>query len=376
MSKLNRPLPLLAATLSLLALAAAEPAHADERGAKAAAKSPARLPRFVTFNQEQWGEGEDRDPRVAKLLAERFAEAFEEGLKIGEEGKGRFQVKFANGEAVAKFLPNRGAPGPLSADGREGAEDAGGLAGELIAARLNQRFNRLGMLGNAAAETQKDLALKDLVFRGGVAKDLVGRSLEDVLKLADRALAGEFGKARDPRQKRIDAGGDGEPDVSYQDLRNALHVANQNFREGRDDGRLVRPGKGAPKPIEEESEVDDSETSPEVEKAAAQRDRELEQAEDEFDRELDQARLEARKAGKPEQFAAKRVELERKLAAKRAEINARYDAKRLEIRSKWERKHPNHPGLGPTDGRGQGRDKDKGRDKDDKDGGKKRDDDR
>ncbi len=313
-------------------------------------KPGAALPAFVTFTQEEWGEGPGAVPKVTKLLETRFAEIFPDGLPIGSGDKKGKLFTFKSGEQVRKVLPLRGTAAALTLESREGVEDAGSLAGEMIAARLNQRFNRHGMLGDSPMEKKKDVELRDLQFEDGVAKPLIGKTVQQVFQWADAALGGEYGSP-DPKVDSVDVTGDGKPDVSFSDLRRALKVVNENFPHGeRDEGRLALPGTVRPP-----SELDDPDWKQKLKDIFAKRDKDQDDVDAKHDIEIDKARVEARKAGKPEDFDKKRLALEDQFAKERAEAQARFEEQRKEIRAKWLEKHPGSPGNGPPIAPGNGK---------------------
>ncbi len=307
------------------------------------ANAPAEAaPEFVTFTQDEWGEGPGASPKVTKLLEERFAEVFPDGLPVGSGNKKGKLFVFKSGEQIRKVLPLRGSAAPLSAESREGVEDAGALAGEMIAARLNQRFNRHGMLGDSPLAKKKDLELRDMQFEDGVAKPLIGKTVQQVFQWADAALGGEYGTP-DPKKDSVDVDGDGKPDVSFGDLRRALMIVNENFPHGeRTEGRLALPGK-----VHAPAEVDDPDIKKKIWDLLGRRDEKLKTLEDEHDIQIDKARAAARTDGKPEIFDAKRLELEGGLSTKKADILKSFETERLALRKEWEAKHPNSPGNGP-----------------------------
>ena len=104
------------------------------------------MPVFVTFSQIDWA-GPEANPRAKIALAKYFEEAFPEGLRVGVDEKGMKSFELKSLKAVRKFLPNGGKSGVLEDSSYESLEDCGSLAGHLVAAKINLRFNQRGFLG-------------------------------------------------------------------------------------------------------------------------------------------------------------------------------------------------------------------------------------
>ncbi|MFH0945854.1 MAG: hypothetical protein V2A76_11705, partial [Planctomycetota bacterium] len=170
-------------------------------------------------------EGKSGNLRDAK-----FREAFPEGLMIGSTKKDGKAHTFMTGKDLAQFLPSEGPCGVMTSSNLKGAKEAGALAGQLAAAKLNVAFNDLGLFPDKMVKGKKGMLLSEMLFRDKVHKKLIGVSVSRVIKLTDRALSGSLGAPKNENQALVDVDQDGTPDVSLEDLRQALHTLNFNFR--------------------------------------------------------------------------------------------------------------------------------------------------
>ncbi len=218
----------------------------DRRPAAGKDRIPGGEARFVSFSMRDWGR--DRSDEAGGGIRDRFfRETFPEGLILGDrhgiDRDGEFAIVLQTPADLAAFLPAEAPARTLTADAlnpREGNV----LAGQLAAAKLNLMYNRVrhqrfGVNPNAFGE---------LRFVDCVDEDLIGRSVAEVVRAADAALSGRLGAvAGAPENGRdfLDADRDGTPDLSLNDLVEALGVINSNFRQG-DAGclRADRPGAG------------------------------------------------------------------------------------------------------------------------------------
>lgn len=368
---------------------------ADAKKADKAAPARRAMPKFVTFSQSDWA-GPEANPRAKIALEKYFEEAFPEGLRVGVDDKGMKSFELKSLKAVRKFLPNGGKSDVLGGNSYEALEDCGALAGHLVAAKINLRFNQRGFLGEPEEGVKNPLVMKEIKFKRGVDGNIQGMSVERLVKLADRALAGEFGKPGDSKTDFIDTNNDDKKDVCLDDLRRALATFNANFEDGENDGRFVAKGYTNDPPADatgaaaaaaggaaaagaadaDEDEGDDraKQARKELEDANTERDRELEAAEAEHDEEIAKARAEARRANDPAKFESKKAEIDAKFQRKKAAILQKHQEKLEKFRAKHGRPHPGkgkglrlEGGDRGEGGRGDGRDKDKGKDKD-KDG--------
>lgn len=337
-----------------------------KKGDKAAKAAPARrpMPGFVTFGQADWA-GPNANPRAKIALEKYFEEAFPEGLRVGVDDKGMKSFELKSLKAVRKFLPNGGSSQILSDSSYEALEDCGALAGHLVAAKINLRFNQRGFLGEPEEGVKNPLVMKEIKFKRGVDGNVQGMSVERLVKLCDRALAGEFGKPDDAKTDFIDTNNDDKKDVCLDDLRRALTVLNANFEDGENDGRFVAKGyTNDPPPADaaaatgaaaaggaaagsasadaDEDDGDDriKAARKELEEANAERDRELERAEAEHDAEIAKARAEARRARDPAMFESKKAEFDAKYQRQKAEILKKHQEKLEKFRAKHGRPHP------------------------------------
>ncbi|MBK6939569.1 MAG: hypothetical protein IPH13_05070 [Planctomycetes bacterium] len=346
------------------------------------------MPVFVTFSQIDWA-GPEANPRAKIALAKYFEEAFPEGLRVGVDEKGMKSFELKSLKAVRKFLPNGGKSGVLEDSSYESLEDCGSLAGHLVAAKINLRFNQRGFLGEPEEGVKNPLVMKEIKFKRGVDGNIQGMSVERLVKLCDRALAGEFGKPSDTKTDFIDTNNDDKKDVCLDDLRRALAVFNANFEDGENDGRFVAKGYTNDPPVAaatgaaaaggiaagaagaadaDEDEGDDraKQARKEFEEANAERDRELDRAEAEHDDEIAKARVEARRARDPAMFEAKKAEIDAKFQRQKAVILKKHQEKLEKFRAKHGRLHPGkgnglrlEGGERGADGSGRGNGKDK-----------------
>ena len=191
-------------------------------------------PRLASFDQGDWGEPADASD-LGRLRDDYFAQAFPNGLVIGDQNPrtedGKFALVFRTAAEVERFLPAQGKIGTLNADAAGPESSSAGLfAGQLAAAKLNIAYNRL-MLG---ADDRVGKAYRQMVFADCVDERILGRTVEEVLDVADRAISGAYGQVRndEDRSRKIDVDKDGTPDVSLEDLSRALGVINNNFKDG------------------------------------------------------------------------------------------------------------------------------------------------
>lgn len=198
---------------------------------------------YRTFSQQAWGR---RSGEAAALRDAYFHRAFPYGLTIGDARVApgpTFGLQFTTPYGVECFLPNEwdetslhvSAVNPVPTYGTGGA-----FAGRLVAAKLNVEFDRIGVLGLAPHAT-----LGEMILVGGVDRRLRGLTVDHLIEIADQTIAGVFGHLHnryDMRRCCVDVDGDGYPDVSADDVFDALRTVNKNFRDGCDDrGHLAVP---------------------------------------------------------------------------------------------------------------------------------------
>lgn len=170
--------------------------------------------RFCTFFASAWG-SPCRHGSAACLLEAGFEAAFPAGLAIGDPAgpdgpSGGSTALWSSAAMVEAFLPASGPAFYLTSDSVDAAATtAGVLAGELVATKLN-----LAIGDGAASEPGR---LGDLVLLSCVAAPLQGRTVDELVALADAAVA----------DASLPAG------VTLGDLASALAVVNGNFADCR-----------------------------------------------------------------------------------------------------------------------------------------------
>lgn len=341
---------------SLVFLLAAVPAAmAQKEGGK---KGGDEFKGYRSFSQTDYGGGEDGNPQARQALNEGFEPAFPKGVAIGTRGGHLFVVESA--DDVRSLLPQDGPPRPMKEGGRKGFKDAGGLAGQLLAAKLNVGLDRVGALGHREKADQPPLA--SMVVRRGVQRALRGLTVGEIIRLGDQAVGGELGNDKSEK-KLIDVDGDDDADVSLMDLREALHEINVNFKHGRDDG-----GKSLGHDDDEDVDVEtmSAEEEEAIERLEEQRDEQLARLEERFEADVVDIRKSASGANSDEERAALK---ERYAAIKSDHAKARervleaHAKREVEIRAKYAAEQ------GGENGGGKKGDKDgKVKDKKDKDG--------
>lgn len=178
---------------------------------------------FCTYTQGGWGTSCSGGNPGCRRDAH-FDEVFPGGLLLGDQdgsdGDGEFSLLLQSSAAVEAFLPAGGKPSALDADLVDPlSSSAGSFAGQLAAAKLNVGFDDAGFLDKGYA----GVALGDLIFVSGVDSDLVGKTVRDVIALADLAISGHYADGK------IDLDLDGNVDLTISDLSTALDVLNNNF---------------------------------------------------------------------------------------------------------------------------------------------------
>jgi hypothetical protein len=193
---------------------------------------------FATFTMGGWGTGcSGNNPGC--LRDEWFDDVFPFGLVIGDQGgvdgDGACALVLTSSAAVEAFLPSGGTAGKLKKDLVNPVKKtpAGVLAGQLVAATLNVGFDSFGALD--ALKDKDGVKLEQLVYVGGVDDALLGKTVADVLALANGAISKEL-------TVPIDVDGDGSGDVGFAELAEALTVLNENFDDGTvNNGNLELP---------------------------------------------------------------------------------------------------------------------------------------
>ncbi|MFG0316364.1 MAG: hypothetical protein ACF8XB_03765 [Planctomycetota bacterium JB042] len=319
---------------------------ADEVG-----KGDAKKTHLVTFDLEDWGGGPDAKENAHKVLKKQFDEAFPRGLRIGKDKKGLHSFRLDSAEEVRKLLPVRGEPGVMTESSKAGLKAAGGLAGQLIAAKLNVGFDSIGAIGATKANGETPLAQR--VLKRKVAKKLKGLTVLELIQASDKAISGKFGEKVKPSDKVVDLDGDDKPDTTLRALREALNLVNNSHQKG-DMMKVVLadPGLGETADEEEDEELGEEEDgglSPAqetaMEKLESRRDRQLEELEESLRSDHERA-VEAGDREKAnelrERYRAKRQEIDRKFEQDKERLEAQWRQRRA---AKQEAEKAGPPGL-------------------------------
>ena len=242
---LSRLLPLVVAAAWIGSPALAQPSKALKKeieNNKAAKKGELVQYGYMTFDQNQWGEPEATGKSAPSKLSKHFKKAFPDGLIIGDQdGKDDddlFALRFMTADSVKHFLPQSGPPRTLVANTKDGNQKLGGLAGQLVTAKLNIRMNELGLIdGKGKKDGPK---ISDLVFvkRKEIPDVLDGVRVGDLIEFADRVISSEFGVYKETKKDgavEYDVNGDDKPDLSLRDVRIMLRLVNVNFQGGNKD---------------------------------------------------------------------------------------------------------------------------------------------
>lgn len=182
---------------------------------------------FVSYTQDgELGIHCEEQGGPSCLIEENFATLFPNGVILGDQdgvdGDGEWSIVLTTPDAVAKFLAQTGAIGPLVGDLVDPkTTPAGEFAGELLAAKLNLALDEAGLFD--PLKNRDCFALGDLVIAGGVDEGLIGISVRDLIAQADLALSGAA--ILGPQD-------DSDPAATLGDLSDALKEINRNFDSG------------------------------------------------------------------------------------------------------------------------------------------------
>jgi hypothetical protein len=181
---------------------------------------------FATFTQGAWG-ATCNGNNIACKLVEHFDTLFPGGLVLGDpdgvdgDADGQYALVLTSASAVAAFLPEGSSRQAFDHDAVDTTtSEAGVLSGQLAAATLNLAFDSAGLFDEYKSQTA--VLLTDLVFISAVHPLLVGRTVGEVVALANEAISGAL-----PMPTDLD--GDTVADVGFEDLSAALAVFNTNF---------------------------------------------------------------------------------------------------------------------------------------------------
>lgn len=313
-------------------------ASADDVGKGDGAKKNA----LVTYNMEDWGGGPDAKDQAHKILKQNFDAAFPKGLRIGKDKKSNDlnSFTFESAEEVRKVLPVRGEPGVMSDSNKEGLKSAGGLAGQLIAAKLNVAFDGMGAMGQTKASGETPLSGR--ILKGKVAKKLKGMTVRELIAVSDKAISGKFGAKAKASDKIVDLDGDDKPDTTLRALREALNLVNNSYQKG-DEMKMVLadPAKGETADEEDdataEDDASDDDLTDEQEemlaKIEAEHERQLAELEDSMRADYERA-VEAGDREKAnllrERYRLKRATIDAEFEQKKARVEAQVRERRAE----------------------------------------------
>lgn len=169
---------------------------------------------MCTYTQGGWGT-ECKGNNPGCIRDANFATDFPSGLSIGGR---KASAVWTTSKAIESFLPAGGKPAALYGESTNPTStSAGVLAGQQVAAKLN-----IGILDAPA----------DYVFVGCVTRNLIGKSIGEVIALADAAMSA----------------GTPPSGLSFADLSDALATFNENYDECADEGCLAPSVRDLPRP--------------------------------------------------------------------------------------------------------------------------------
>ena len=182
---------------------------------------------LLTYTQGGWGADCSGD-NPACLLQANFATVYPNGLLLGDQdgidGDSEFALLLTSADAVKNFLPEGSTRKPFDQDDIDPAtSEAGVLAGQLAAAKLNIDFDDAGLFDDKKALPL--VKLGDLRFYDAVDPTLVGKTVREIIALTDEVISAAI-------PMPVDVDGDLVPDVDYADLSWALDVFNNNYDNG------------------------------------------------------------------------------------------------------------------------------------------------
>jgi hypothetical protein len=192
---------------------------------------------FFSYTQGGWGAACNGN-NVACLRDAEFDNVYPGELILGDpdgdDADGLFALVLTSSQAVENFLPDGNGPTALADDEVDPINStAGVLAGQLTAAKLNVDFDDAGKFDGLKGQLTTKLG--DLVYVGGVAPSLIGKTVREVIDLADQAISGEI-------LEPFDVDGDTVGDISFGELNTAVEVININFDKGEQNlGYLAEP---------------------------------------------------------------------------------------------------------------------------------------
>lgn len=177
---------------------------------------------FCTQTQGGWGQDNNNDKNVAALRDANFDAVFlPGGLIIGDpdgpDADSLFALHLTNSAAVANYLPAGSTPGVLTADQTDPHVTSSGVfGGQLVAATINVAFDAAGIRKDGSTPVFPPGTLATLIYNANcVADALVGKTVADVIALANTAISG----------------GGTPAGITLSDLNNALSVLNETFAD-------------------------------------------------------------------------------------------------------------------------------------------------
>jgi len=182
---------------------------------------------FHSYTMGGWGQACSGN-NVGCIRDQWFPLIYPAGLLLGDRDgpdlDGIYALLLTDSLAIQQFLPEGSTPNVLTFDDvNPTSSPAGVLSGQLTAAKLNVSFDDYGAFD--LLKNQTGVVLGDLVYRSCVHPALIGKTVRNVVKLADGAISGEL-------PLPVDVDGDLIGDVSLSDLSGALDVLNNNFDNG------------------------------------------------------------------------------------------------------------------------------------------------
>jgi len=169
---------------------------------------------FCTQTQGGWGTT-PKGKNPGSVLHANFAAVFPNGLVIGDpdgpDGDGAYALKLNSAQAVTNFLPAGGTPAGLDIDYSDATDtSAGVLAGQLVAATISIAMDEAG-IPTSSGGTSSGGDLDDLILSSCATPGLVGKSVSDIVALANTAISG------------------GDTGYSFSQLNAALTSINESF---------------------------------------------------------------------------------------------------------------------------------------------------
>jgi hypothetical protein len=132
---------------------------------------------WSSYTQSNWAT-KPKDDNAGTLLTANFASVFGGGVTIGRASG--FKLTFTSVDAIRAFLPAGGKAGVLQSTATNPTNTkAGVFAGQVLALQLNVDFSKVGVLPVGLATLRV------------VDGPLAGRSVQEVLDLANQVLGGD-----------------------------------------------------------------------------------------------------------------------------------------------------------------------------------------